>query len=114
MDAKITKERLGNFLSYDWLKILIAVVAVVFALCVFFTSVQTRPRADQEYELYGYTGLVKGSGASGLESRLLGGGLSYDILTFTFETFDAFDTYSDTAYAGQSHVRERRDLSHQR
>lgn len=101
MDAKITKERLANYLSYDWLKILISVAAVVCALCVFFTTVQTRPREDQEFELYGYSGLVWGSDSEEFESLLANGGLSYDILSVTFETFDSFDTYSSAAYAAR-------------
>lgn len=101
MDAKITKERLANFLSYDWLKIVIAIAFAVCALCVFFTTVQTRPRADQEYELYGYTGISWGSDSENFEEGLRGGGLSYDILTITFETFDSFDTYSSAAYAAR-------------
>ena len=31
MDARITKQRLGNLLSYDWLKMLIA---IAIAVCV--------------------------------------------------------------------------------
>ena len=29
MDARVTKQRLGNMLSYDWLKILCAIAAAV-------------------------------------------------------------------------------------
>ena len=102
MDAKITKSRLANFLSYDWLKILIAIVMAVAALCVFFTTVGTRPREDQRFELYCYTGLSGSSRAqqfsdTAMEEKIF----SYDILAVTFETFDSFDIYGSAAYGAR-------------
>lgn len=49
MDARITKQRLANMLSYDWLKIIgaIALAAVVF--CVFFMMIATRATAGQTF-----------------------------------------------------------------
>ncbi len=36
MDARITKQRLSNMLSYDWLKILAAIAAAALALALFY------------------------------------------------------------------------------
>ena len=102
MDAKITKARLGNYLSYDWIKILVAVVAVVAALCVFFVTVSTKPRDEQEFELYCYTGLYAGSESGRFDEEADKGNIfSYEILTSTFEAFTSFDTYSATAYTAR-------------
>ena len=43
MDAKITKERLGLLLSYDWIKIACICIAAVAAWLLLFTSTATRP-----------------------------------------------------------------------
>lgn len=98
MDAKITKQRLGNFLSYDWLKILIAIALTVFALCVFFTTVSTRPRSDQVYELYATDSLYGGTDIQNFEDRALDEIFSYEILQVRYEVFGQFDMYGQTAY----------------
>ncbi len=51
MDARISKSRLSNFLSYDWLKILIAVAVAVTAVCVFFSMIKTRARDEQVFSV---------------------------------------------------------------
>ncbi len=102
MDAKITKARLGNYLSYDWIKILVILAVAIGVLCVFFTTISTKPRDDQEFELYCYTGLSAGTDSSRFDRVLEEGDpFSYDILVTTFESFDTFDTYSSTAYAAR-------------
>lgn len=109
MDAKITKERLANFLAYDWLKIVAIIAAVIIALCVLFTTVQTRPREDQTFEIYGY-GLTFGAdgynfSVTALEDHVF----SYDVLEVTTEAIDINGTYGSTIYtarrsAGQGEV----------
>ena len=107
MDAKITKSRLANFLAYDWLKILVAVGLVVAALCVFFTTVATRPRTDQTFELYAYTGLRGGVDSANFEKNALGKDcFSYDILEAQFEAFDQFDMYAQTAYVARRAAKQ--------
>ena len=99
MDAKITKQRLGNLLSYDWLKILAAIAAAVFALTVFFTMVRTRPTAAQRYSVYGYTGLKVGSDFLNLDSSV-GGVFSYDILAVNTESFEG-NSYQTMAFSAR-------------
>ncbi len=102
MDARITKSRLGNFLSYDWLKIIVAIVFAVLGLSVFFTTVRTRPRSDQVYEIYGYLGLKQGSVTLDFDKTLEEADVfSYDILETRLESFDGYDNYSGSAFAAR-------------
>lgn len=96
MDAKITKQRLGNLLSYDWIKILAAVAAAVVALSLFFTMVGTRPTLAQTFTVYCYGGLSSGKDFATLD-REIEPKLSYDILSVGAEDFGN-DQYSGTLY----------------
>ncbi len=58
MDAKITKQRLARMLSYDWLKIVATIAAVIFAWVVIFTTTATRITAAQKFTVFNYTGNV--------------------------------------------------------
>lgn len=101
MDARITKDRLSNLLSYDWLKILGAVLAAVLVLSVLFTSLATRPTAAQTYEVFGYTDLSYGSDYSGLGDELKSKkAFSYEILEVSVEAFGS-NSYGSTLYAAR-------------
>lgn len=81
MDARITKPRLSNLLSYDWLKILVAVAVAIAALCVFFTTVRTRPANEQTFTVYAYSDLSPGTDSTSLQEDLLRKKVfSYEIL----------------------------------
>ncbi len=89
MDARITKSRLANLLSYDWLKILLAIIFAAGALLVFFTTVGTRPARYQEFEIYGHPGVVRGEGLTELATTLEGGDVfSYEILSVNATSFE--------------------------
>lgn len=101
MDARITKERLSNLLSYDWLKMIGAVLAAVLVLSVLFTSLATRPTLAQTFEVFGYTDLSYGSDYAGLGDKLQEKKtFSYEILTVTVESFGN-STYGSTMYAAR-------------
>ncbi len=113
MDARITKSRLGNFLSYDWLKIVAAILAVVFILIVFFTTIKTRARSEQEFIVYAYSTtqsvsggdadmtLLSGADADTFADTLLSSGtFSYDILHTEFENLGS-DQYSETLFSAR-------------
>ena len=57
MDARITKQRLSNLISYDWLKMLVTILVFVLVLVLLFTMTATRPRKDQEFAIYAHTDL---------------------------------------------------------
>ncbi len=97
MDARITKQRLSNLISYDWIKILCAIVAAVFVLILLFTMSATRPQRAQEFYIYSYTDLSAGEDfstlADDLETR---GAFSYDVLNINAEYFTG--STGSTAY----------------
>ena len=99
MDAKITKQRLGNLLSYDWLKILVAIAVAVTALTVFFTMVRTRPTGAQTYTVYGYSGLQRGNDFLSLEDSIEDV-FSYDILKVNADSFDG-NRYQEMAFTAR-------------
>ncbi len=97
MDARITKSRLANLLSYDWLKIIAAILAVVLILIVFFTTIKTRARDEQIFTVYAYSTpdsvsegdadmtLYSGADADAFSDRALANGVfSYDVLIKLF------------------------------
>lgn len=113
MDAKITKSRLANLLSYDWLKIIAAILAVVFLLIVFFTTIKTRAREEQIYTVYAYSTtdsvsnedpdmkLLNGDdGGTFAEDALESGAFSYDILNVEYENLGS-DSYSETIFTAR-------------
>lgn len=107
MDARITKQRLGNLLSYDWLKILGAIVAAVLVLSVFFTMVATRPRSSQIYSVYAYDGTYAGTDFATLGDKLLARNVfSYDILKTGTETFDSKNSYGGAVFTARRSVGE--------
>ena len=63
MDAKITKKRLGHMLSYDWVKILIAAVAVVMVWMLVFTMAATRVNTTERFVVQNYYGVRYGERA---------------------------------------------------
>lgn len=98
MDARITKQRLGNLLSYDWLKILVSIAAAVVALVLFFTMVGTRPTAGQTFTVYGYSDVKPGADVGYLPGNLEDTNVfSYDILKIQSESFYG-NTYAGAAY----------------
>ena len=109
MDARITKQRLGNLISYDWLKMFVTILAFILVLVLLFTMTATRPKNTQEYGIYGYTDLTATSSFTSLGDTLLDGDVfSYDILSVTAESFAgnnyASATYSARRAAGQGTV----------
>ncbi len=81
MDARITKSRISNFLSYDWLKMILVAVVAIFGLCVIFQTIETRAKDEQTFTVYGFTDLSAGSDLHKIEDDLRGKGVfSYEIL----------------------------------
>lgn len=101
MDARVTKSRLSNLLSYDWIKIIVAVVFAVLALVAFFTTVKPRPGRFHTFTVYGYVGLHSGTAAMSMERELLSDGVfSYDVLETDVEAFGE-DEYSRMAFSAR-------------
>ncbi|MBR2340826.1 MAG: hypothetical protein IKA72_00245 [Clostridia bacterium] len=56
MDAKITKERLGHMLSYDFLKIIAVCVGAIFIWMSVFTMTATRILPSQQFGICNFLG----------------------------------------------------------
>lgn len=54
MDAKITKSRLSKLLSYDWVKIIAVMIAVIFAWWIVFRVTKTDMRPSQDFTVVSY------------------------------------------------------------
>ncbi len=52
MDNRITKNRLSNFLSYEWILILIMTVVAVFVLEFVYTVASVRLSTGQQFKIY--------------------------------------------------------------
>lgn len=97
MDLKITKKRLGNMLSYDWLKILIVVIAAIFVWSLLFTTTATRCTDGENFYLVVYEG-VKTTNASSnakyLDDMTNEGAFSYDVLSRSVTEISSTGQYS--------------------
>ena len=69
MDAKITKKRLSQMLSYDWLKIILTAVAGILVWSLLFTTTATRIQPSQSFGVYTYTGASATTKFSDLPNR---------------------------------------------
>ena len=58
MDAKITKERLSRMLSYDWLKIVGAILVAILVWSLVFSVSATRIIPSQQFSVINYFGNV--------------------------------------------------------
>ncbi len=84
MDAKITKTRLVQMLSYDWIKIIASALAVIFVWLLVFTWTATRITNTQKFVIHNYFGVSLGDGYynAGYSSFGKGKVFSYEV----FET----------------------------
>lgn len=84
MDAKITKTRLVQMLSYDWIKIIASALAVIFVWLLVFTWTATRITNTQKFVIHNYFGVSLGDGYynAGYDGYGKGKVFSYEI----FET----------------------------
>lgn len=74
MDAKITKKRLGHLLSYDWIKMLLAVVLAIVVWSLAFTMSATRITNTQRFVVCNYLNTHFGQAATAYD------GYSHEII----------------------------------
>lgn len=109
MDARITKQRLSNMLSYDWLKILAVIAAAALALAMFFTMIATRATDGQTYMVYAYNGLSAGGDYARIGETIGSNGtFSYDILNTGSETFSDGGMYGGAVFTARRSAGEGR------
>lgn len=109
MDARITKQRLANMLSYDWLKIIGAIALAAALFCVFFVMIATRATDGQTFYVYAYDGLTAGADFNRLDEDLKNKNVfAYDILDIGCETFKADKIYGTAAFTARRSAGEGR------
>jgi len=106
MDNKITKSRLSNLLSYDWLKIIALIVAVAVVWSLAFTIGAPRASVGQTFGLFTYTydfASAIGEGELLADARK-NGAFSYDVLDFNTRRLD--NEYYSTIMSAADSVQE--------
>ncbi len=84
MDAKITKKRLGQMLSYDWLKIIGFVVVAILIWSLIFTMTATRITPSQQFTVMNYNGSTLTSKFSERYYETFTGGVfSHEVIEIT-------------------------------
>lgn len=78
MDAKITKQRLGGMLSYDWFKIVAVAAAVILGWSLVLTMTATRITPAQQFTVFNH--YANNGLASDYEKMKRNGVFSYEIL----------------------------------
>ena len=79
MDAKITKTRLEQILSYDWIKIIAVALAAILVWSLVFTMSATRITATQQFVIMNYPGAWQGDKFSNYY-KMQGKDFSYEII----------------------------------
>ena len=88
MDNRITKKRLGEMLSYDWLKIVVIAVVAVILVEVLFGVFGVKVSSGQKFEIILYNN-VDSSGADRLKTLVKKEeALSFDVLSFQITSLD--------------------------
>ncbi|MBE5754107.1 MAG: hypothetical protein E7340_02065 [Clostridiales bacterium] len=84
MDNKITKKRLSDFLSYEWIKLIIVCVVAVLLWEMVYTVTAVKPTVGQKFKYYFDTSVY---GNSTQLNALIEDedALSYDVLMFNSE-----------------------------
>lgn len=52
MDSRITKKRLGNYLSYEWILMVVVVLVTIILFDAFYGIIAVRPTVGQEFKVY--------------------------------------------------------------
>lgn len=107
MDNRITKSRLARVLSYDWLKIILIMAAIVFVWALAYTIGAPRISVGQQFDLFVYNcdfTEVTDEGTL-LNDAKKSGAFSYDVLEmgsreFTEEYFSTIMSAATSVYEG--------------
>ncbi|MDD6994805.1 MAG: hypothetical protein SPH68_07215 [Candidatus Borkfalkiaceae bacterium] len=108
MDARITKKRLGQMLSYDWIKIIACVVAGIVLWSLIFTTTATRLNPAQTFTVYAYMGTAPADKFSAkISSRTaLAEKFSYDVIETSVVDLTAAGDQAYTLLEARSGVQE--------
>lgn len=107
MDSRITKGRLSNFFSYEWIILIIVTAISIVAMELLYTVLGVRLTVGQQYKVYFDQGIYA-NGAAFTDSLKFGSSdsvFSYDVLDFSSETLTSeFNVLSTrlTVYEGDA------------
>ena len=107
MDTKITKKRLAAMLSYDWLKIVALIIALIFVWSLIFTTTATRITAAQQFTVFNYWsngplgGKFNTTFATAKENIF-----SYEVLETTYTDLSTMGDTAATVLQARSSVAE--------
>lgn len=108
MDARITKPRLSNLISYDWLKIIATTVAAIFVGVIVLTMAGTRPTTAQEQYLLFYEDLYLSDDYS--DTLEEDGVFSYEVLSKNYFEMSSDSTYGQIALSARFAAGQRNML----
>lgn len=107
MDAKITKKRLGHMLSYDWIKIVAIITAVIVFWWLIFSVAATKITPAQEFSIFNYTRTYSGERYSSLVTGVKkDGALSYDVLKVNAYDVTGSKAEADTVLSARLQTEE--------
>ena len=104
MDAKITKKRLADNLQYDWIKILVFIVAAIFLLELVYTVSAVRVKTGQNFKVYYGSGVRSNNAASFYKLLDKEDVLSYDVFEKNVEVLTS--EYESTVLSARMSVAE--------
>jgi hypothetical protein len=99
MDAKITKQRLARMLSYDWIKIAVFAVALIFFWTLVLTTTATRITPAQKFYVFNHQNNLtfRSKFSAHLSDCFEKDVFSYEVLEFKEEDLvTAGDAYAST------------------
>ncbi len=92
MDAKITNKRLSHLLSYDWLKIIGLILAIIFFWVLVFTVTATREMESQAFKICNYMGNSANKGLTDSLSKAYGNEVfTHEVLEVGAEDLASYD-----------------------
>ncbi|MBQ7373790.1 MAG: hypothetical protein IJW64_04420 [Clostridia bacterium] len=97
MDIKVNGNRLKNMLSYDWVKIVVAIVAGIVVWVLLFTMLATRSTVGEEFVFMVYENVKTVNSAKNgslLSDMKKDGTLSFDVLELNVSYLNSAGQYS--------------------
>ena len=96
MDAKITKNRLKELFSYDWLKIAACVMALIFAWVMIFELTETRIKPSQRFTVFNHmqNTTINLQRENRIKAALQDDAFSSEVMEFAYQDLNSAGMYS--------------------
>jgi len=110
MDARITRTRISNILSYDWLKMIITVVVAIFVGVMVLSMIGTRPTTAQEIYLLYYKDIYLSDDYSDIVDEKSDEIFSYEVFSTNYFEMSSDSTYGSIALSARFAAGQRNML----